>query len=137
MDHSQINKFNSSGCLLVSLCNGTPEEPLVISPSENMARVNYTNITGNPLNFTTNITGNFRMVYLAMSLGAAMSETVSITLVSPVLPQYNTLLFEYDLSDEQYLYINDCCWDFMLGDQLNIQCPFAGLSYLTMIVAAR
>jgi len=97
-------------------------------------------LSAGALNFTTSIGADFRLVYMAVSFDQLVTETFSMYLDSAQGANYDTLMFQWNILNGQYIWLSETEMDFVLNDEINVQCTNnggVGNVYVSIMTALR
>ena len=83
-------------------------------------------LSSGPLDFTTSFGRKFKLEQVMVHASQAISELITITLVSKHGPDYNLVIRKHDMDHEQdFLHRPDGQCNFQDGDEINVQCTNA------------
>jgi len=137
-DHSQINRYDDNGCLLINACPGVGGIAVFQHRPVGIVRVTHDLQTGPLVTPVATAAPSARINYVTIHFEAVVSETVTIYLNEGAPASYDTVFFSQALvaSTDFYWYPdNDIIVD--NGEGILVNCTNAGVgaplnAYLTV-----
>lgn len=138
MDHSQINRYNESGCLYIAPCPDSDAMSVSLHRPVGIVRVTHDLQTGALVTPVATAAPSARINYVTIHFDAVVNETVTIYLNEGAPPGYDTVFFSQTLvaSTDFYWYPdNDIVVDNGEGILVNVSNAGVGAplnAYLTV-----